>query len=85
MGLGTALYEGADFEAGRLLNGNFARYRVPRSNNSPRIDVSIVGDPNVESTGAGEPAIVPIAPAIANAVFDQTGTRHRELPLQRFL
>ena len=85
MGLGTALYEGADFEAGRLLNGNFARYRVPRSNNSPRIDVSIVGDPDVESTGAGEPAIVPIAPAIANAVFDQTGTLHRELPLQRFL
>ena len=85
MGLGTALYEGADFEAGRLLNGNFARYRVPRSNNSPRIDVSIVGEHDVESTGAGEPAIVPIAPAIANAVFDQTGVRHRELPLQRFL
>jgi CO/xanthine dehydrogenase Mo-binding subunit len=85
MGLGTTLYEGADFEAGRLLNGNFARYRVPRSNNSPRIDVSIVGDPKVESTGAGEPAIVPIAPAITNAVFDQTGVRHRELPLQRFI
>ncbi len=85
MGLGTALYEGADFEAGRLLNGSFARYRVPRSNNIPRIDVSLVGDPDVPSTGAGEPAIVAVAPAIANAVFDQTGVRHRELPIQRFL
>jgi nicotinate dehydrogenase subunit B len=85
MGLGTALYEGADFEGGRLLNGSFARYRVPRSNNIPRIDVALIGDPEVPSTGAGEPAIVAVAPAIANAVFDQTGVRHRELPIQRFL
>ena len=85
MGLGTALYEGAEFEGGRLLNGSFARYRVPRIHNVPRVSVSLVGDADVESTGAGEPAIVAIAPAVANAVFDQTGVRHRELPLQRFL
>ncbi len=36
-------------------------------------------------TGAGEPGIVPIAAAIANAVFDATGKRIRELPLQRQL
>ena len=85
MGLGTALYESADFENGRLLNGNFARYRVPRSNTVPRVSVALVGDADVESTGAGEPAIVPVAAAISNAVFDQTGVRHRELPIQRFL
>ena len=85
MGLGTALYERAEFEGGRLLNGSFARYRVPRIHNVPRVSVSLVGDADVESTGAGEPAIVAIAPAVANAVFDQTGVRHRELPLQRFL
>ncbi len=85
MGLGTALYEGAEFEGGRLLNGSFARYRVPRINNVPDMDVAIVGDDNEPPTGAGEPGIVPIAPAIANAVYDVTGTRLRELPLQRHL
>ena len=69
MGLGTALYEGADFEGGRLLNGSFARYRVPRSNTVPRISVALVGDAETPSTGAGEPAIVPVAAAVSNAVF----------------
>jgi CO/xanthine dehydrogenase Mo-binding subunit len=85
MGLGTALYEGAEFEGGRLLNGSFARYRVPRIHNVPRIDVAICSDDDEPPTGAGEPGIVPIAPAIANAVFDLTGKRIRELPLQRQL
>ncbi|HEY8491488.1 MAG TPA: molybdopterin cofactor-binding domain-containing protein [Dehalococcoidia bacterium] len=85
MGLGTALYEAVDFTAGRLQTAGFARYRVPRINNAPAITVALVGDPETPSTGAGEPGIVPIAAAIANAVFDRTGTRVRELPLQRHL
>ena len=85
MGLGTALYEGADFEGGRLLNGSFARYRVPRSNTVPPISVALVGDADTPSTGAGEPAIVPVAAAVSNAVFRLTGRRHRELPIQRHL
>jgi isoquinoline 1-oxidoreductase len=85
MGLGTALYEAIDFQGGRLLNAGFARYRVPRITNAPRIDVALVGDADTPSTGAGEPGIVPIAAAIANAVFDLTGDRIRELPIQRHL
>jgi isoquinoline 1-oxidoreductase len=85
MGLGGALFEAAEFEGGRLLNGSFARYRVPRINQTPGIDVSLVGTTENPSTGAGEPGIVPIAPAIANAVFDLSGKRIRELPLQRGL
>jgi isoquinoline 1-oxidoreductase len=85
MGMGTALYEAADFQGGMLLNSSFARYRVPRINNAPAIDVALVGDPETPSTGAGEPAMVPIAAAISNAVFDLTGERHRELPIQRHL
>lgn len=85
MGMGTALYEAIDFEGGRVLNAGFTRYRVPRINDAPAIDVALVGDPETRSTGAGEPAIVPIAAAIANAVFDLTGQRHRELPIQRHL
>jgi CO/xanthine dehydrogenase Mo-binding subunit len=78
MGMGTALYEAIDFEGGHVLNAGFTRYRVPRINDAPAIDVALVGDPETPSTGAGEPAI-------ANAVFDMTGQRHRELPIQRHL
>ena len=85
MGLGTALYEAMDFQDGRLLNASFARYRVPRITNAPAIDVALVGDPETPSSGAGEPGIVSIAPAISNAVFDRTGERFRELPIQRLL
>jgi isoquinoline 1-oxidoreductase len=84
-GMGTALYEAIDFQAGRVLNAGFTRYRVPRSNDAPRIETLLVGDPETPSTGAGEPGIVPIAAAISNAVFDRTGKRHRELPIQRYL
>ncbi|HXH20413.1 MAG TPA: molybdopterin cofactor-binding domain-containing protein [Dehalococcoidia bacterium] len=85
MGMGAALYEAIDFENGRLLNSGFARYRVPRINNAPEIEVHLVGDPATPSTGAGEPGIVPMAGALAAAVFDRTGQRIRELPIQRHL
>ncbi len=85
MGLGSSLFEAAEFENGRLLNANFARYRVPRITQTPRIQVAICGAAENPSTGAGEPGIVPIAPAIGNALFDLAGKRVRELPLQRQL
>lgn len=85
MGMGTALYEAIDFQDGRVLNEGFTRYRVPRSNDAPAIETLLVGDNDTPSTGAGEPAIVPIAAAISNAVFDRIGERHRELPIQRYL
>jgi isoquinoline 1-oxidoreductase len=84
-GMGTALYEAIDFQSGHVLNAGFTRYRVPRSNDAPKIETLLVGDPETPSTGAGEPGIVPIAAAISNAVFDRTGMRHRELPIQRYL
>lgn len=85
MGMGTALYEAIDFQSGRVLNAGFTRYRVPRSNDAPAIETVLCGDAETPSTGAGEPGIVPIAAAISNAVFDRTGERHRELPIQRHL
>ena len=85
MGLGAALYEAIDFEDGRLLNAGFTRYRVPRITDAPSIGVAFTGDPDTPSTGAGEPGIVPMAPALSNAVFAATGERHRELPIQRHL
>ena len=81
MGMGTALRESVEFDGGRLLNSDFSRYRVPRINDAPQIEVVMTGDTTTQSTGAGEPGIVPIAAAIDNAVWDATGSRIRELPI----
>jgi isoquinoline 1-oxidoreductase len=85
MGLGPALWEAVDFRQGVMTTTSFARYRVPRITSAPRIEVALVGDAETPSTGAGEPGVVPIGAAIAGAVFDRTGRRVRELPIQRHL
>ncbi len=85
MGMGPALYEATEIGNGVVLNPTFTRYQVPRMNSSPDIEVVLTGDPETPSTGAGEPGIVTVAAGIANAVFDATGQRIRELPIQRHL
>lgn len=81
MGMGTALWETVEFDGGRVLNDGFARYRVPRITDTPDIEVVFTGSHEVPSSGAGEPGIVPIAAAIANAVRDATGTPIDQLPI----
>jgi isoquinoline 1-oxidoreductase len=81
MGMGTALREAVEFDGGRLLNPVFSRYRVPRITDAPQIEVVLVGDATTQSTGAGEPGIVPIAAAIDNAVYAATRSRIRDLPI----
>jgi nicotinate dehydrogenase subunit B len=82
MGMGTALWELMEFDAGRVLTTGFNRYRVPRLSDTPQIDVVLIDDNSNPSTGAGEPGIVPIAAAIANAVADATGTEVEQLPIE---
>jgi isoquinoline 1-oxidoreductase len=85
MGLGGALYEAIEIGDGIVLNTSLSRYQVPRITDAPEIEVVLCGDPGEPSTGAGEPGLVTVAPAVANAVFDATGQRIRELPLKRHL
>jgi isoquinoline 1-oxidoreductase len=85
MGLGGALYEAAELAGGVILNTSLSRYQVPRITDTPEIEVLLLGDPADPSTGAGEPGLVTIAPVLANAVFNATGQRIRELPLKRQL
>ncbi len=80
-GLGGALFEAIAFDDGRILNGRFADYRVPRFLDVPAIETVLVNRQDLPSAGAGETPIVGIAPAIANAIFDATGVRLRALPL----
>jgi len=81
MGLGGALFEAIEFEDGRILNGRFSRYRVPRFSDAPVIDVVLVDRKDLPSAGAGETPIVGLAPAVGNAIFDATGIRRRSLPM----
>ncbi|WP_321477063.1 molybdopterin cofactor-binding domain-containing protein [uncultured Paludibaculum sp.] len=82
MGLGAALREEILFENGRLKNGSFAKYRVPRFKDTPKIDVLLVDRKDLEPAGAGETPIMAVAPAMANAIFAITGERLHALPLR---
>ncbi|HEV2331228.1 MAG TPA: molybdopterin cofactor-binding domain-containing protein [Verrucomicrobiae bacterium] len=82
MGLGAALREEIQFADGRILNASFGKYRVPRFDDVPDLDIQLVGRPDLPSAGAGETPIIAIAPAIANAVFHATGQSVRALPVR---
>lgn len=82
-GLGGALTEEIEFAGGKLLNGSFAKYRMPRFRDVPEITISLLDRPDLVSVGAGETPIVAVAPAIASAYFDATGRRARQLPVGR--
>jgi CO/xanthine dehydrogenase Mo-binding subunit len=82
MGLGPALREEILFRDGRVTNGRFSSYRVPRFCDVPRMEVVLLDRRDMEPAGAGETPIIAVAPAIANAVFDATGTRVRSMPVR---
>ena len=82
MGMGPALREAIQFEDGKILNADFAQYRVPRFEDLPKIDVHLVNNTDIPSAGGGETPIIAIAPAIANAVFAATGLRIRSMPIR---
>jgi nicotinate dehydrogenase subunit B len=81
MGLGYVLTEELRFEGGDILDTNFDSYKVPRLSWLPRIETVLVKNDETPPQGGGEPAIVPLGGAIANAVFDATGGRVYRLPI----
>ncbi|MGA1108341.1 MAG: molybdopterin cofactor-binding domain-containing protein [Pseudomonadales bacterium] len=80
-GLTAALHGELELEAGAIKQSNFHDYPILRMSEAPKIEVVIV-DSGTEPTGVGEPGLPPIAPAVANAVFNATGQRLRSLPLR---
>ena len=81
MGIGGALFEAIQFNAGKILNPHMNDYRVPRFRDLPQIEVVILDRKDLPSSGSGEAPICALAPAVANAIFAATGTRLRALPL----
>ena len=85
-GIGWALNEEYLYnDEGALENPGFLDYRIPVASDLPFIDTVIVEVPNPlhprGAKGAGEVPIVPPMPAIAEAVYQSTGVRFRDLPL----
>lgn len=81
MGLSTALKEKVEFAKGGVKSANFDDYGLLRMSETPEIEVHVVkSDESIG--GIGEPGVTPVAPAVANAVFDAAGVRIRRMPFE---
>ncbi|HAU23785.1 MAG TPA: xanthine dehydrogenase family protein molybdopterin-binding subunit [Gammaproteobacteria bacterium] len=82
-GLTAALHGEISIENGAVAQSNFDDYKSVRMNEAPLIETYVINSGH-DIGGAGEPGTPGIAPALANAVFDATGLRIRQLPLGNF-
>jgi isoquinoline 1-oxidoreductase beta subunit len=80
-GLSAALRGEITLKDGAVVQANFDDYEPLRMSEVPKVEVHLVPSQE-EPGGMGEPALPPIAPAVANAVFAATGERLRSLPLR---
>jgi isoquinoline 1-oxidoreductase beta subunit len=79
-GLSTMAFQQITMKAGVIQQDNFHQYPVMRIAATPQIDVHFLQSDN-PSTGLGEPALPPLAPAVTNAIYAATGFRIRSMPL----
>ena len=79
-GLGAILYQENNVKNGRIVESNFNDFRLPQMSEMPKIELALVPTGGFWG-GHGEPAILPLAPAVCNAIFSATGKRIRSLPL----
>ena len=87
-GISFALYEDRhmDRQTGRMVNTNLDQYKIAMAKETPEIEVVLVdqylGRSATDTNGIGEPANIPTAAAIANAVYNAIGVRVRTLPMK---
>jgi CO/xanthine dehydrogenase Mo-binding subunit len=86
-GISYALYENRilDRNTGHMVNANLEQYKIAGSREMPAIEVHLIeeyrGRSSTDAGGIGEPATIPTAAAIANAVYNATGVRMRHIPM----
>jgi isoquinoline 1-oxidoreductase beta subunit len=83
-GLSAAMFGEITFANGAVEQKNFNQYEIMRLKQAPTIQVRIL-ESGMEIRGVGEPGTPPAAPALANAIFNATGQRIRELPLRKHI
>lgn len=83
--LGTALFEELILVDGVVQNPSFVDYKIPTSEDMPEMEIHFVENPEETgpfgARGVAEPAMVPAAPATANAIYDATGIRLYTMPM----
>ena len=79
-GLGPVLYQEINIRNGRVVEANFKHFRLPGIAEMPKVE-TVLAPTGGFWGGHGEPAILPVAPAVCNAIFAATGKRIRSLPL----
>jgi len=86
MGVGHALFDEMVFDQGQVVNGTLLDYQLPSVKDVPRkLTPIVIESPHrtgpFGAKGVGETGIIPVAPAVANAVRDAVGVRITRLPL----
>ncbi|HVU35742.1 MAG TPA: molybdopterin cofactor-binding domain-containing protein [Opitutaceae bacterium] len=82
-GLSASWLQELDIQGGAIVQSNFHEYPLLRMPQAPRrIQIEFIQSAH-PPTGLGEPALPPLAAAVANGVFAATGTRIRRLPFAR--
>ncbi len=81
MGLGYTLSEEVHFKGGEVLERSLGTYELPRFSWLPTIEAVVIDAPEIPAQGGGEPAIVPLGAAVANAIFDAAGARVDRMPM----
>jgi CO/xanthine dehydrogenase Mo-binding subunit len=86
-GIGQAMFEEIAYDNGQLINPNSVDYVLPSLGDMPPvIDTIAVEVPDRNgpfgAKGIGESALIPVAPAIANAIYDAVGVRIKDLPIK---
>lgn len=86
-GIGQAMFEEIAYDNGQLINPNLVDYVLPSLGDMPSvIDPICVETPDRNgpfgAKGIGESALIPVAPAIANAIYDAVGVRIKDLPIK---
>ncbi len=86
-GIGQAVFEEIAYDNGQLINPNLIDYVLPSLADMPAsIDPIAIEIPDRNgpfgAKGIGESALIPVAPAIANAIFDAIGVRIKDLPIK---
>jgi nicotinate dehydrogenase subunit B len=80
-GISRAVWEEVRFDNTTVTSIDWMTYPILDITEAPEsIDIVLINHPELPPTGSGEPAIRPVAAAIANAIFDATGVRLRRVP-----